>query len=203
DEIADRVAEIKAQIEKSTSEYDKKRLNERLAKITSGVAIIKVGAATESEMKEKKLRIEDALNATKAAIAEGIIIGGGSALVNIYRKYKDELKGDNVDEQKGINAVFEAILLPMEQIAENAGYDGKEIVKLQLTKRGNVGFDAKEGIWTDMFKAGIVDPTKVTRSAVLYATSIASLFVTTEAGVVTKEDPNAAPAMNPAAGGMY
>ncbi len=203
DEIADRVAEIKAQIEKSTSEYDRKRLNERLAKITSGVAIIKVGAATESEMKEKKLRIEDALNATKAAIAEGIIIGGGSALVNIYRKYKDELKGDNVDEQKGINAVFEAILLPMEQIAENAGYDGKEIVKLQLTKRGNVGFDAKEGIWTDMFKAGIVDPTKVTRSAVLYATSIASLFVTTEAGVVTKEDPNAAPAMNPAAGGMY
>ncbi|MBQ1299987.1 MAG: chaperonin GroEL [Erysipelotrichaceae bacterium] len=203
DEIADRVAEIKAQIEQSTSEYDKKRLNERLAKITSGVAIIKVGAATESEMKEKKLRIEDALNATKAAIAEGIIIGGGSALVNIYRKYKDELKGDNVDEQKGINAVFEAILLPMEQIAENAGYDGKEIVKLQLTKRGNVGFDAKEGIWTDMFKAGIVDPTKVTRSAVLYATSIASLFVTTEAGVVTKEDPNAAPAMNPAAGGMY
>ena len=203
DEIADRVVEIKAQIEKSTSEYDKKRLNERLAKITSGVAIIKVGAATESEMKEKKLRIEDALNATKAAIAEGIIIGGGSALVNIYRKYKDELKGDNVDEQKGINAVFEAILLPMEQIAENAGYDGKEIVKLQLTKRGNVGFDAKEGIWTDMFKAGIVDPTKVTRSAVLYATSIASLFVTTEAGVVTKEDPNAAPAMNPAAGGMY
>ncbi|MBR2599286.1 MAG: chaperonin GroEL [Erysipelotrichaceae bacterium] len=203
DEIANRVAEIKAQIEKSTSEYDKKRLNERLAKITSGVAIIKVGAATESEMKEKKLRIEDALNATKAAIAEGIIIGGGSALVNIYRKYKDELKGDNVDEQKGINAVFEAILLPMEQIAENAGYDGKEIVKLQLTKRGNVGFDAKEGIWTDMFKAGIVDPTKVTRSAVLYSTSIASLFVTTEAGVVTKEDPNAAPAMNPAAGGMY
>ena len=203
DEIANRVAEIKAQIEKSTSEYDKKRLNERLAKITSGVAIIKVGAATESEMKEKKLRIEDALNATKAAIAEGIIIGGGSALVNIYRKYKDELKGDNVDEQKGINAVFEAILLPMEQIAENAGYDGKEIVKQQLTKRDNVGFDAKEGVWTDMFKAGIVDPTKVTRSAVLYATSIASLFVTTEAGVVTKEDPNAAPAMNPAAGGMY
>ncbi len=202
-EIADRVAEIRGQIEKSTSEYDKKRLNERLAKITSGVAIIKVGAATESEMKEKKLRIEDALNATKAAIAEGIIIGGGSALVNIYRNYKDELKGDNVDEQKGINAVFEAILLPMEQIAENAGYDGKEIIKQQLTKRGNVGFDAKEGVWTDMFKAGIVDPTKVTRSAVLYATSIASLFVTTEAGVVTKEDPNAAPAMNPAAGGMY
>lgn len=201
--IADRVAEIRAQIEKSTSDYDKKRLNERLAKITSGVAIIKVGAATESEMKEKKLRIEDALNATKAAISEGIILGGGAALVNIYKKYKDELKSDIVDEQKGINAVFEAILLPMDQIAENAGYDGKEIVKQQLTKRGNVGFDAKNGEWVDMFKAGIVDPTKVTRSAVLYATSIAALFVTTEAGVVTKEDPNANQAMNPAAGGMY
>ena len=201
--IADRVAEIRSQVAKSTSDYEKKKLNERLAKITSGVAIIKVGAATESEMKEKKLRIEDALNATKAAIAEGIILGGGAALVNIYKKYKDELKSDIVDEQKGINAVFEAILLPMEQIAENAGYDGKEIVKQQLSKRGNIGFDAKNGEWVDMFKAGIVDPTKVTRSAVLYATSIAALFVTTEAGVVTKEEPAPAQGMNPAAGGMY
>ena len=201
--IAARVAEIRAAIAKSTSDYDKKRLNERLAKITSGVAIIKVGAATESEMKEKKLRIEDALNATKAAISEGIILGGGAALVNIYKKYKDELKSDNTDEQKGINAVFEAILLPMEQIAENAGYDGKEIVKQQLSKRNNIGFDAKNGEWVDMFKAGIVDPTKVTRSAVLYATSIAALFVTTEAGVVTIDDPVPNPAMNPAAGGMY
>ncbi len=201
--IKDRVAELKGQIEKSNSEYDKKRLNERLAKLTSGVAIIKVGGATESEMKEKKLRIEDALNATKAAISEGIILGGGAALANIYKDCKDILKGENVDEQKGINVVFEAILLPLYQIAENAGYDGNEIVKEQLTKKANVGFDAKKGEWVDMYKAGIVDPTKVTRSAVLNATSIASLFVTTEAGVVAKEDPNAgiANALSGLAGG--
>ncbi|MBR0385085.1 MAG: chaperonin GroEL [Erysipelotrichaceae bacterium] len=189
--IKDRVAEIRNQIEKATSEYDKKRLNERLAKLTSGVAIIKVGAATESEMKEKKLRIEDALNATKAAVSEGIILGGGAALAKIYREQKDTLKGETVDEQKGINVVFEAILLPLYQIAENAGYDGNEIVKQQLTEKDNIGFDAKKGEWVDMYKAGIVDPTKVTRSAVMNATSIAALFVTTEAGVVTKEDPNA------------
>ena len=189
--LKNRVAEIKSQIEKSTSEYDKKKLNERLAKLTSGVAIIKVGAATESEMKEKKLRIEDALNATKAAIAEGIIVGGGAALAKIYKEHKDTLKGATVDEQKGINAVFEAILQPLYQIAENAGYDGNDIVKEQLDKKGNIGFDAREGKWVDMFKEGIVDPTKVTRSAVLNATSIAALFITTEAGVVEKPDPNA------------
>ena len=200
--IADRAAEIKAQVEKSTSDYDKKRLNERLAKISSGVAIIKVGAATESEMKEKKLRIEDALNATKAAVSEGIIIGGGSALAKIYKECKDTVKGESVDEQKGINAVFEAILLPIFQIAENAGYDGNEIVKEQLSKKGNVGFDARKGEWVDMFKAGIVDPTKVTRSAVTNATSIASLFITTEAGVVEKEDPNANAAANAAMSGQ-
>ncbi|MBQ7223812.1 MAG: chaperonin GroEL [Erysipelotrichaceae bacterium] len=192
EEIDARIGEIRNQIEKSTSDYDKKRLNERLAKITSGVAIIKVGAATESEMKEKKLRIEDALNATKAAVSEGIIIGGGAALAKIYNKEKDTLKGATVDEQKGINAVFESILLPLYQIAENAGYDGNEIVKQQLARSGNIGFDASKGEWVDMFRAGIVDPTKVTRSAVANAVSIASLFVTTEAGVVTKEDPNAA-----------
>ena len=205
DEIQTRAAEIKGQIEKSTSDYDKKRLNERLAKLSSGVAIIKVGAATESEMKEKKLRIEDALNATKAAVSEGIIIGGGAALAKIYKECKDTVKGETVDEQKGINCVFEAILLPLFQIAENAGYDGNEIVKEQLSKKGNIGFDAKKGEWTDMYNAGIVDPTKVTRSAVTNATSIASLFITTEAGVVEKEDPNAAAnaAAAMSAGGMY
>ncbi len=186
EKIEDRVAEIKGQIAKTTSDYDKKRLNERLAKLSAGVAIIKVGAATESEMKEKKLRIEDALNATKAAVSEGIIPGGGSALAMIYKNHREDIKGDNVDEQKGINAVFEAILLPLYQIAENAGYDGNDIVKEQLTKEGNIGFNARTGEWVDMHEAGIVDPTKVTRSAVLNATSIASLFVTTEAGVVTK-----------------
>jgi chaperonin GroEL len=198
-DIKERVAELKAQIEKTTSDYDKKRLNERLGKLTSGVAVIKVGAATESEMKEKKLRIEDALNATKAAVDEGTIIGGGAALANVYKKCKDSVKGENTDEQKGINVVFNAILQPLYQIAENAGYDGSEIVKQQLEKSGNTGFDAKKGEWVDMYQAGIVDPTKVTRSAVMNAVSIAALFVTTEAGVVTKPEPVNNQA-NPAAG---
>jgi chaperonin GroEL len=188
-DIANRVSEIKAQLEKTTSDYDKKKLNERLAKIGSGIAILKVGAATESEMKEKKLRIEDALNATKAAVSEGIIMGGGAALAKIYRENKDTLKSDIIDVQRGINCVFEAILLPLHQIAENAGFDGNEIVKQQLTQEDGIGFDAKNGTWVNMLDNGIVDPTKVTRYAVLNATSIAALFVTTEAGVVTKEDP--------------
>ena len=188
--IAERVSEIKARIDRATSEYDKKKLNERLAKISSGVAVIKVGAATEAELKDKKLRIEDALNATKAAVAEGIIMGGGAALAKIYKENRESLKSDNVDVQRGINCVFEAILLPLYQIAENAGFDGNEIIKKQLEEKDNVGFDAKEGQWVNMFEKGIVDPTKVTRYAVLNAASIASLFVTTEAGVVTKEDPN-------------
>jgi len=204
--IADRCAEIKAQVEKSTSDYDKKQLNQRLAKITSGVAVIKVGAATESEMKEKKLRIEDALNATKAAIAEGIIMGGGAALAKIYRENREALKSDNVDIQKGINLVFEAILQPLYQIAENAGFDGNEIVKKQLEAKEKIGFDARNGVWVNMFDSGIVDPTKVTRSAVLNAVSVASLFVTTEAAVATKEEPNnnaANAAAAAAAPGMY
>ena len=188
--IAERVSEIKSRIDRTTSEYDKKKLNERLAKISSGVAVIKVGAATEAELKDKKLRIEDALNATKAAVAEGIIMGGGAALAKIYKENKESLKSDNVDVQRGINCVFEAILLPLYQIAENAGFDGNEITKKQLEEKDNIGFDAKEGKWVNMFEKGIVDPTKVTRYAVLNAASIASLFVTTEAGVVTKEDPN-------------
>ena len=189
DAIKERVSEIKAQVEKTTSDYDKKKLNERLAKIGSGIAILKVGAATESEMKEKKLRIEDALNATKAAVSEGIIMGGGAALAKIYRENKESLKDDNVDIQRGINCVFEAILLPLHQIAENAGFDGNEVVKKQLASQDGIGFDAKNGKWVDLIENGIVDPTKVTRYAVLNATSIASLFVTTEAGVVTKEEP--------------
>ena len=208
DAIKERVTEIKAQVEKTTSDYDKKKLNERLAKIGSGIAILKVGAATESEMKEKKLRIEDALNATKAAVSEGIIMGGGAALAKIYRENKESLKDDNVDIQRGINCVFEAILLPLHQIAENAGFDGNEVVKKQLASQDGVGFDAKNGKWVDLIENGIVDPTKVTRYAVLNATSIASLFVTTEAGVVTKEEPtdklaNALSSMSAGGQGMY
>ena len=208
DAIKERVSEIKAQVEKTTSDYDKKKLNERLAKIGSGIAILKVGAATESEMKEKKLRIEDALNATKAAVSEGIIMGGGAALAKIYRENKESLKDDNVDIQRGINCVFEAILLPLHQIAENAGFDGNEVVKKQLASQDGIGFDAKNGKWVDLIENGIVDPTKVTRYAVLNATSIASLFVTTEAGVVTKEEPtdklaSALSSMSAGGQGMY
>ena len=200
--ITARAAEIRSQIENSSSEYDTKRLNERLAKLTSGVAIVKVGAATESEMEEKKLRIEDALNATKAAVSEGVVMGGGAALVKAYIELKDIVKGANNDKQKGISAVFEAILTPLWQIAENAGFDGNEIVAMQLKAKKNIGFDAKEGKWVDMFKSGIVDPTKVTRSALLNAASIAALFLTTEAAVASKPEPvKATPAMPE--GGMY
>ena len=196
-----RVAQIRQQIENTTSEYDTTRLNERLAKLTTGVAIIKVGAATESEMKEKKLRIEDALNATKAAVAEGIVSGGGAAFASVYKECKDQLKGSTTDEQKGINAVFEAILTPLWQIAENAGYDGHEVVEQQLKTREGVGFDAKQGEWVDMVEKGIVDPTKVTRSALLNAASIAALFITTEAAVASIPEPKQAmPMPDP---GMY
>ena len=178
-----RSAEIAAQIENSTSDYDKKRLAERLGKLNNGVAVIKVGATTESELKEKKLRIEDALNATRAAVSEGIVIGGGAALVEAYTALKDELKSDVVDVQKGIKIVFDALLAPIAQIAENAGYNAEEIVEAQKKADENHGFDAKNGEWVDMFEKGIIDPTKVTRSALLNSASISALFITTEAGV--------------------
>ena len=200
DTVEARAAEIRAQIENVDSDYDKKQLNERLAKLTNGVAIIKVGAATESEMKEKKLRIEDALSATQAAVLEGIVLGGGHALSQAYIDLKDSIEGDSIDENRGIKTVFEAILKPLWQIAENAGFDGDEIVAKQLSEKGNTGFDAKTGEWKDLQKAGIVDPTKVTRNALLNAASIASLFLTTEAAVApVKEDK--APMMDPTA--MY
>jgi chaperonin GroEL len=187
--IKNRIAEIRKQAENSTSEYDKKRYNERLAKLTNGVAIIKVGGMTESELKEKKLRIEDALNATKAAVEEGIVIGGGAVLVEIYKELKPKLKSDIVDVQKGINVVMESLTAPIYQIAENAGYDASEIVEKQKNSKPNVGFNAKTGEWVDMIKVGIVDPTKVTRSAILNSTSISALFITTEAAVSDiKED---------------
>ena len=198
----ERITEIENLIERSTSDYDKKNLKERLAKLTNGVAVIKVGATTESELKEKKLRIEDALNATKAAIEEGIVTGGGCALMSIYKDLKDKVTDANPDVQKGIAIVFDALTKPLFQIAENAGHDGKQIVDKQLSQKANVGFDAKNGEWVDMFKAGIVDPCKVTRSALLNSASIAGLLITTEAAVGTIKEPE--PAM-PAGGmgGMY
>ncbi len=197
-----RKAEIRSRAENAKSDYDKKQLQERLAKLTNGIAIIKVGATTESELKEKKLRIEDALNATKAAVSEGIVCGGGSILVSVYNDLKPVLKSDITDVQKGYNVVLNALLKPIWQIAENAGYDGDEIVSKQKTAKEHEGFDAKRGVWVDMFKEGIVDPTMVTKSAVLYSASIAGLFLTTEVAVAAlpeKEESMPAPAM----GGMY
>ena len=202
DEITARIAEVRAQMENCKSEYDKKRYAERLGKLSDGVAIIKVGATTESELKEKKLRIEDALNATRAAVAEGIVIGGGAALVEAYVALKDQLKSDIVDVQKGIKVVMDALLAPIAQIAENAGYNAEEIVEHQKGAEANMGFDAKYGKWVNMFEEGIIDPTKVTRSALLNAASISALFLTTEAGVAAIKEKEAPMPPMPQ-GGMY
>ncbi len=190
-----RVQEVKAQLENAASDYDKKRIQERLGKLTDGIAMIKVGATTETEMKEKKLRIEDALNATKAAIEEGIIIGGGAALAHAFKSLEGTLKDDDVDTFKGMQIVLKALLNPVYQIAENAGFDGDDVVKRQLEQKDNVGFNALSGDFVDMFKAGVIDPTKVTRNAVINAASIASMFITSEAAVVDIEEDTPAPAM--------
>lgn len=199
--IEERVSIITAQRDNCTSDYDKKRYQERLGKLSNGVAIIKVGATTESELKEKKLRIEDALNATRAAVAEGIVIGGGAALVHTYVELKDILKSDIVDVQKGIKVVMDALLAPIAQIAENAGYNADDILDRQKAAKENEGFDAKTGEWCDMFEKGIIDPTKVTRSALLNAASISALFLTTEAGIASIKEKDAMPPMP--AGPMY
>ncbi|MCI9293421.1 MAG: chaperonin GroEL [Erysipelotrichaceae bacterium] len=190
-----RVKEICAQRDNCTSEYDKKRYQERLGKLSNGVAVIKVGATTESELKEKKLRIEDALNATRAAVAEGIVVGGGAALVSTYMELKDTLKSETVDVQKGIKVVMDALLAPISQIAENAGYHADDIVERQKNAKENEGFNAKLGEWCDMFEKGIIDPTKVTRSALLNAASISALFLTTEAGIASIKEDNPMPPM--------
>ena len=195
--VMERVAEIQKRIETSTSDYDKKQFKERLGKLTNGVATIKVGATTESELKEKKLRIEDALNATKAAVSEGIVIGGGAALVEAYKELKPVLKSDIRDVQKGISIVMESLFTPISQIAENSGYNSEDIIDAQKKADKNVGFDAKTGEWVDMFEKGIIDPTKVTRSALLNAASISALFITTEAGIaeIKSDNDNVAAAM--------
>ncbi len=193
-QVEARVNEIKGLIQKSTSDYDKKNLQERLAKLAGGVAVIKVGATTETELKEKKLHIEDALNATKAAVLEGIVAGGGATLVEIYKELKDTLKDKNVDVQRGIQAVLDSLAAPLMQIAENAGFNGADILELQKTQKTDFGFDAKEGEWVNLIKSGIIDPTKVTRSAILNATSIAALLITSEAAVGEIKEKNPLPA---------
>lgn len=201
-DVEDRIAELQAQYNVVSSEYDKKNISKRIAKLSNGVAVVKVGALTESELKDKKLRIEDALNATKAAVAEGIVVGGGAALAEVYGVLKGNLKDENPDIQKGIDAVLDSLLAPLSQIAANAGFEPEEITNKQKEQAKNFGFDALHGKWVNMFESNIVDPTKVTRNAILNASSISAMFVTTEAAVTEiKEDKPAAPAMNPA--GMY
>ncbi|MDQ7109225.1 chaperonin GroEL [Staphylococcus cohnii] len=179
--LNDRIQQIKNQIEESTSDFDKEKLQERLAKLAGGVAVIKVGAASETELKERKLRIEDALNSTRAAVEEGIVAGGGTALLNIYNKVKDiDAVGD---KSTGINIVLKSLEAPMRQIAENAGVEGSVIVEKLKNKVSGIGYNAATGEWVNMIEEGIVDPTKVTRSALQHAASIASLFLTTEAVV--------------------
>lgn len=187
-DIDNRINELMTSIENASSEYDKKKYQERLAKLTGGVAVIKVGAATESELKEKKLRIEDALNATKAAVAEGIVAGGGAVMVEIYQELKHQFTDSNLDVNRGIAAVLDSLLIPTLQIAENAGFDGLEIVEKQKHQPKNHGFDARDGEWVDLIKKGIIDPTRVSRNAILNASSIASLLITAEAAVIEVKD---------------
>ncbi len=200
-DVEDRISELQAQYNVVSSEYDKKNIAKRIAKLSNGVAVVKVGALTESELKDKKLRIEDALNATKAAVAEGVVVGGGAALAEVYMALKGTLKDSNPDIQKGIDAVLDSLLAPLMQIAANAGYDPKEVADKQKEQAKNFGFDALHGNWVNMFDANIVDPTKVTRNAILNSSSISAMFVTTEAAVTEIKEDKVAPAMNPA--GMY
>ena len=199
-DVEARVAEIRVQIENTTSEYDKEKLQERLAKLSGGVAVIKVGAATETEMKEKKDRVDDDLSATKAAVEEGIVIGGGAALVKAAKAVKLELDGD---EAVGADIILRAVYAPMKQIASNAGFDAGVVAnKVAESSDANLGFNAATGEYVDMLEAGIIDPLKVERVALQNATSVASLLLTTEATVSDiKEDPTPAPAM-PDMGGM-
>ena len=210
DDIKARVGQIKSQIENTTSDFDREKLQERLAKLSGGVAVIKVGAATEVEMKEKKLRIEDALAATKAAVEEGIVAGGGTALINAMpavKKLVDKLSGD---EKTGAQIVYKALEEPVRQIAVNAGLEGSVIIdKIIRSRKVGYGFNAYTSEYVDMIHAGIVDPTKVTRSALQNAASVASMVLTTESLVADKKDPQADAAMAAAAagaggmGGMY
>ena len=201
DAIKARVAHIRAQIENSASDYDKEKMQERLAKLAGGVAVIKVGAATETEMKEKKDRIEDALHATRAAVEEGIVAGGGVALVRAQKAVDAlELEGD---QRLGLQIVRRALEEPLRIISSNAGYEASVVVNKVKSESGNIGFDAKKGEYVDMVKSGIIDPAKVTRSAIQYAASIAGLLLTTEASICdVAEDKKETPTMPNMGGGM-
>ncbi|HET7657020.1 MAG TPA: chaperonin GroEL [Bacillales bacterium] len=200
DKIAGRVNQLKAQLEETTSDFDKEKLQERLAKLAGGVAVIKVGAATETELKERKLRIEDALNSTRAAVEEGIVSGGGTALVNVIKAARSvDAEGD---EATGVNIVVRALEEPLRQIAKNAGLEGSVIVERIKGEAVGVGFDAAKGEWVNMVEAGIVDPTKVTRSALQNAASVSAMLLTTEAVVADKPEKNEGGGGMPDMGGM-
>ncbi|MBQ8510533.1 MAG: chaperonin GroEL [Clostridia bacterium] len=207
EEIKARIGQIKSAIETTTSDFDREKLQERLAKLSGGVAVIKVGAATETEMKEKKLRIEDALNATKAAVEEGIVAGGGTAYLNVIEDVKTLLDTVDGDEKTGVKIVLKSLEAPVRQIAENAGFEGSIIVdKIMTSGKKGYGFDAYNEKYVDMMEVGIVDPTKVTRSALQNAASVAATVLTTEAVVADIKEPEpAAPAggMGGGMGGMY
>ena len=206
DDIQARIAQIHAQIETTTSEYDKEKLQERLAKLSGGVAVIKVGAATETEMKEKKLRIEDALNATRAAVEEGIVAGGGTAYVNAVPAVEKLISEVEGDEKTGVQIIVKALQEPIRQIAANAGIDGSVVLeKIKTSGKVGYGFDAYKEVYCDMISAGIVDPAKVTRSALENAASVSSMVLTTEALVADKPEPPApaAPGGMGDMGGMY
>jgi len=189
-DIVARVNQIRAQLEDTTSDFDREKLQERLAKLSGGVAVIKVGAATETELKERKLRIEDALNSTRAAVEEGIVSGGGTALINVYNAVA-AVKADG-DEQTGVNIVLRSLEEPLRTIAANAGQEGSVIVERLKNEKIGVGYNAATGAWVNMFEAGIVDPAKVTRSALQNAASVAAMFLTTEAVIADKPEPKGA-----------
>jgi chaperonin GroEL len=199
-DIEARIKQIKAQIEDTTSDFDREKLQERLAKLSGGVAVIKVGAATETELKEKKLRIEDALNATRAGVEEGMVSGGGTALVNVIAAL-DKVSTTG-DETTGVNLVRKALESPVRQIADNAGVEGSVIVERLKKEAVGFGYNAANGEWVDMIKAGIVDPAKVTRSALQNAASVAGMFLTTEAVVADKPEKDKAPMGGGGMGGM-
>ncbi len=201
DKIAARVAQIKSQIKTTTSDYDKEKLQERLAKLAGGVAVIKVGAPSETEMKEKKDRVDDALCATRAAIEEGIVAGGGVAYIRAI-KALDKVKGETADEETGIQIVRRAIEEPLRQIVFNAGKEGAVVVQKVAEGKGNFGYNARFDRYEDLMKAGVVDPAKVTRVALENAASIAGMFLTTECVIVEKKEDKPMPPMNPGMGGM-
>jgi chaperonin GroEL len=202
-DIEARVKQIRIQIEEATSDYDREKLQERVAKLAGGVAVIKVGAATEVEMKEKKARVEDALHATRAAVEEGIVAGGGVAFLRARQALGSSLKGDNADQEAGIRLVLKAIEAPLREIVYNAGGEPSVVVNAVLAGSGNFGFNAANDTYGDMIEMGILDPTKVTRTALQNAASVASLILTTEAMVAeAPKDEAPAPAGGGGMGGM-